>query len=149
MQIVRSLEQDNVAAVGRAVRVLLLTSEGEAGQMGRRLASLGAKVDVVDELFGALSDLIDDPAGYALLVVDCDSCNVGGLESALKAMKMLGDVAQRVSVILVSSECRDQRFPQERTAPVVLRAPMTAVSLKVGYEHALRERFLYQAALAG
>jgi hypothetical protein len=55
-------------------------------------------------------------------------------------------VAQRVSVILVSSECRDQRFPQERTAPVVLRAPMTAVSLKVGYEHALRERFLYQAA---
>ena len=59
---------------------------------------------------------------------------------------MLGEVAHRVSVILVSTECSDQRFPQDRCAPVVLRSPMTAVSLKVGFEHALRERFLYQAA---
>ena len=146
MQIIRSLEQDNAAMVGRAVRALLLTSEGEMGGMERRLAALGARVDVVDELFAALSDLIDDPSGYALFVVDCDSVGVGGLEAAHQAIRMLGEVAQRVSVILVSSECRDQRFPQERTAPVVLRSPMTAVSLKVGFEHALRERFLYQAA---
>ena len=146
MHVIRSLEQENSTMVGRAVRVLLLTTEGEAGMMGRRLASLGTRVDVVDELFAALADLIDDPAGYALFVVDCDSANVGGLEAAQRAMKMLGDVAQRVSVILVSSECRSQRFPHERTAPVVLRAPMTAVSLKVGIEHALRERFLHQAA---
>ena len=132
--------------LGRAVRVLLLTSEGEAGMMGRRLAGLGARVEVVDELFSAMSDLIDDPAGYAMFVVDCDSASVGGLEAAQRAIKMLGDVAQRVSVILVSSECHDQRFPQDRTAPVVLRAPMSAVSLKVGFEHALRERFLHQAA---
>ena len=146
MQVIRSLEQENAAMVGRAVRVLLLTSEGEAGMMGRRLAGLGARVEVVDELFSAMSDLIDDPAGYAMFVVDCDSASVGGLEAAQRAIKMLGDVAQRVSVILVSSECHDQRFPQDRTAPVVLRAPMSAVSLKVGFEHALRERFLHQAA---
>ena len=146
MQVIRSLEQENAAMVGRAVRVLLLTSEGEAGMMGRRLAGLGALVEVVDELFSAMSDLIDDPAGYAMFVVDCDSASVGGLEAAQRAIKMLGDVAQRVSVILVSSECHDQRFPQDRTAPVVLRAPMSAVSLKVGFEHALRERFLHQAA---
>jgi hypothetical protein len=146
MQIIRSLEQDNAAIVGRAVRALLLTTDAEAGVMERRLAALGARVDVVDELFTALSDLIDDPTGYAMFVVDCDSATVGGLEAARNAVKMLGEVALRVSVILVSSECRDQRFPQERGAPVVLRAPMTAVSLKVGFEHALRERFLYQAA---
>ena len=146
MHVIRSLEQDTAAMVGRAVRVLLLTAEGETGMMGRRLASLGGRVDVVDELFAALSDLIDDPAGYALFVVDCDCAQVGGLEAAQRAMKMLGDVAQRVSVILVSNECRDQRFPQERTAPVVLRAPLSAVSLKVGFEHALRERFLHLAA---
>ena len=146
MQVIRSLEQENAAMVGRADRVLLLTSEGEAGMMGRRLAGLGARVEVVDELFSAMSDLIDDPAGYAMFVVDCDSASVGGLEAAQRAIKMLGDVAQRVSVILVSSECHDQRFPQDRTAPVVLRAPMSAVSLKVGFEHALRERFLHQAA---
>lgn len=132
--------------VGKAVRVLVLTAEGETGTMGRRLAGLGARVDVVDELFSALSDLIDDPAGYGLFVVDCDSANVGGLEAAQRAIKMLGDVAQRVPVILVSSKCRDQRFPQDRAAPVVLRAPLSAVSLKVGFEHALRERRLYQAA---
>ena len=146
MQVIRSLEQENATMLGRAVRVLLLTSEGEAGMMGRRLAGLGARVEVVDELFSAMSDLIDDPAGYAMFVVDCDSASVGGLEAAQRAIKMLGDVAQRVSVILVSSECHDQRFPQDRTAPVVLRAPMSAVSLKVGFEHALRERFLHQAA---
>ena len=146
MHVIRSLEQSNAAMIGRAVRVLLLTTEGETEGMGRRLAGLGARVDVVDELFSALSDLIDDPAGYSLFVVDCDSANVGGLAAAQRAIMMLGDVAQRVSVILVSSECRSQRFPHERTAPVVLRAPMTAVSLKVGFEHALRERFLHQAA---
>lgn len=146
MHVIRSLEQENAAMVGRAVCVLLLTAEGETGMMGRRLAGLGTRIDVVDELFSALSDLIDDPAGYGLFVVDCDSANVGGLEAAQRAMKMLGEVAQRVPVILVSSECRDQRFPQDRAMPVVLRAPMSAVSLKVGFEHALRERLLYQAA---
>lgn len=146
MQIIRSPEQDHAAVVGRAVRVLLLTSEGQTGMMGRRLAGLGTRVDVVDEMFAALSDLIDDPTGTALFVVDCDSASVGGLEAAQRAMRMLGDVAQRVSVILVSSECREQRFPQDRCAPILLRAPLSAVALKVGFEHALRERFLYQAA---
>lgn len=146
MQVFRSFEQADIAMVGRAVRVLLVSAEGEGGATGRKLASLGAKVDVVDELYAALSDLIDDPAGYALLVVDCDNCNIGGLASAQHAVQMLGTTAQRVSVILISADCRDQRFPPDRGAPIVLRAPLSAVSLKVGYEHALRERFLYQAA---
>lgn len=146
MQIIRTREHDGFTMVGRAARVLLLTSESEAGSMARRLAGLGATVDVIDELFSALSHLIDDPSGYALFVVDCDKVNVGGLAVAQRAVKMLGAVAQRVSVILVSGECRDQRFPQDRTAPMVLRAPLSAVSLKVGYEHALRDRFLYQVA---
>lgn len=146
MHIIRSHEQDSAAMVGRAARALLLTAEGPAGIMERRLAALGARVDIVGELFVALSELIDDPSGYAVFVVDCDSANVGGLAAAQHVIKMLGEVAQRVSVVLVSSECHEQRFPQERTAPVVLRAPLSAVSLKVGFEHALRERFQYQAA---
>ncbi len=146
MQVIRSLEQDNAAAVGKAVRVLLLTSEAESGQIGRRLAGLGGKVDVVEELFSALSDLIDDPAGYGLFVVDCDSLTVGGLDAAMRSMQMLGEVAQRVPVILISTECREQRFPSDRSAPTVLRAPLSAVSLKVGFEHALRDRLMYQAA---
>lgn len=146
MQVFRSFEQADYAMIGRAVRVLLVSSEGEAGVTSRRLAALGAKVDVVDEIYAALSDIIDDPFGYALLVVDCDNCNVRGLQAGLHAVRTLGGMAQRISVMLVSSECREQRFPADRSAPVVLRAPLSAVSLKVGFEHALRERFLHQAA---
>ena len=144
MQVIRSLEQDRFAMVGRAVRALLVTAGGEAGAMGRQLASLGARVDVMQDVFEAISDVIDDPSFYALIIVDCDG--VGGLEASQRAMRMLGEAAHRVSVILVSSECCEQRFPQERSAPVVLRVPLSAVSLKVGFEHALRERLLYQAA---
>jgi hypothetical protein len=146
MQVVRSFEQSVHAMVGRAVRVLLVSSEGDSGVTGRRLAALGAKVDAVEEIYTALSELIDDPMGYALLVVDCDRCNLCGLQAGLHAVRTLGEIAQRVSVVLISSECQEQRFPADKAAPVVLRAPVSAVSLKVGYEHALRDRFLYQAA---
>jgi len=146
MQIIRSFESDDTAAVGLGVRVLVLTTEGENAQICRRLASLGGKVDVVEELFSALSELIDDPAGYGLFVVDCDVPSVGGLEAAKRAVQMMGNLAQRVPVILTSSETRDHHFPMERTTPTVLRAPLSAVSLKVGFEHALRDRLLYRAA---
>ncbi len=142
MQIIRSIEQNDATAVGKAVRVLLLTSEREPGMMERRLTSLGAQVDVVTELFSALSDLIDDPTGYSLFVVDCDSANVGGLHGAQHALRMAAEVAERVSIILVASECHEPRFPQDRTAPVVLRAPLSPIALKVGFEHALHKRFL-------
>lgn len=146
MQVFRSFEQNGVAMVGRAVRVLLVSSEGETGVMARRLAAMGAKVDVIDEIYEAVSDVMDDPAGYGLLVVDCDSANVGGLEVAQRAVTLLGAAIQRVPSVLISRDCVTQRFPQDRAAPVVLRAPLSAVSLKVGYEHALRERFMYEAA---
>ena len=146
MQVIRSLEHENAALVGWGVRVLLLSSEGEAGLTRRRLAGLGGKVDVVDELFTALSELIDDPTGYGLFVVDCDGANVGGLEAARRAVQMLGEGAERVPVILVSHECGEQRFPNDRSTPTVLRAPLTSVSLRVGFEHALHDRLFFRAA---
>ena len=146
MQVFRSFEQGDISMVGRAVRVLLVSSDGETGVLARRLAALGARVDVIDEIFAAISDVIDDPMGYGLLVVDCDSANVGGLSAGQHAVQMMGGSARRVPAMLISGECQAQAFPQDRNAAVVLRAPLSAVSLKVGYEHALRERFLYQAA---
>lgn len=146
MQIIRTTDFGNATLVGRNVRVLVLSSEGEHGPIARRLASLGGKVDVVDELFGALSEVIDDPAGYALFVIDCDSDGVGGLEAAQRAVQMLGDAMQRVPVILVAQECHTQQFPSERSHPTVLRAPLSAVAMKVGFEHALRDRMIHEAA---
>ena len=146
MQIIRSLEHENATRVGRGVRVLLMSSEGETGVTSRRLASLGGQVEVEAELFSALAALIDDPAGYGLFVMDCDGENVGGLAAGRRAVQMLGDVVLRVPVMLVSRERGEQGFPNDRSAPIMLRAPLTSVSLRVGLEHALPDRLFYRAA---
>lgn len=146
MQIIRGFQGDNTADIGMKVRVLVLTDEGEDGQISRRLASLGGTVEVVDELFAALSDLIDDPAGYGLFVMDCDAPGVGGLGAARRALQLLGDLVLRVPVILTSSAFRDHSFPVERNLPTALRAPVSMMSLREAYEHALRGRMLHRAA---
>ena len=146
MQIIRSNGPENAALAGWSVRVLLMSSEGETGVISRRLASLGGQVEIEAELFSALAALIDDPAGYGLFVMDCDGENVGGLAAGRRAVQMLGDVALRVPVMLVSRECGEQGFPNDRSAPIVLRAPLTSVSLRVGLEHALPDRLFYRAA---
>jgi hypothetical protein len=144
MQVIRTLETENAALVGWGVRVLLLSAEGAEGVTSRRLASLGGRIEMADEMFAALSALIDDPVDYALFVVDCDGANVGGLDAARRALQMLGEVALRVPVILVSKECGEQRFPDQTGAPTVLRAPLSSVSLRVGFEHALRDRLFFR-----
>jgi hypothetical protein len=145
MQIIRSLHKNSATPVGFAIKVLLLSSEADGGQLARRLAALGAQVDVTDEMFTALADIIDDPIGYGLLVMECDGTNADGLEGGLRAVKMMGDLVTKVPVILVSKECQQQRFPEDRIAPTQLRAPVSSISLKVGFEHALRDRLAYRA----
>lgn len=90
------------------IRVLLLSGEGGQGPIVRQLAILGGKVDVGEELFAALSEVIDDPAGYALLVVDRDG--VGGLHVALRGLQILGAMMTQVRVLLVSCKCKALRF---------------------------------------
>ena len=71
---------------------------------------------------------------------------LAGLEAAQRAVQMLGDAMAHVPMLLVSRDCRGQRFPAERDQPTVLPAPLSAAALKMGFEHALRERLLFQAA---
>ena len=146
MQIISSPGHENATRVGWGVRVLLMSSEGETGVTSHRLASLGGQVEVEAELFSALAALIDDPAGYGLFVMECDGENVGGLAAGRRAVQMLGDVALRVPVILVSRECAEQGFRNDRSAPILLRAPVTPASLRVGFERALHDRLFYHAA---
>ena len=143
MQVIRSLEQTPSSPVGYGIRVLLCSTEGQAGPLARKLASLGGQVDLFDEVFTSLSEVIADPMGYALLVIDCDSASIGGLEAGQRAVMMLGETASRVPVILVSQDCSQQHFPEDRLSPTQLRAPLSSVSLRVGIEHALRERLAY------
>ena len=138
MQLVRSFEYDNSAQVGFGVRVLLVSAHDQSGQIATRLASLGSVIEFATEVFTGLESIHNDPAGYELFVLDCDSC--GGIEAGLKAVSMLAGTSRHIASILVSQECRLQVFSEDRHKPTILRAPLSAVSLRVGFEHALRDR---------
>ena len=123
---------------GSGIRVLLLSAE--ALPIARRLEVLGAEVEVRDELYTALSEILDDPQGAGLFVVDCDTIQAEGVEGARKALRILSETRRHIPVILISRDFQHQSFPEDRFQPVELRAPVSAVSLKVGFEHALRDR---------
>ena len=138
MQQIRSFDQENAAQVGWGIRVMLITRDGTDGPVTRRIAGLGGQIDHCDELYTGLSLLGDNPYSYGLIAVDCDA--FGGLDAVRKVFAKLEEDAARVPVILISRDCPVQIFPVDRGGPVVLRAPVSAVSLRVGFEHALRYR---------
>ena len=139
MQIFRAFDHENAAVAGWGIRVLVLGENAMEGRLVRHLASLGSSVETTEELYTALSAVIDDPVGYGLFVIDCDS--VGGLEAGRKAVQVLNGTDCTVPVILVSQECGAQVFPQDRRSPTLLRAPLSSVAMRVGFQHALRDRF--------
>lgn len=145
MQVFRPLVQD-AALVGWGVRVLLLgQAESERAEVvAKRIAGFGGRVDCEGEVFAALSAMIDDPMGYGLFVMDCDA--FGGLEAGRKAFAMLAAEGLHLPVILISRDCAEQVFPEDRASPIMLRSPLSAVSLRVGFEHALRDRLMFCAA---
>jgi hypothetical protein len=145
MQMFRALDSE-AALVGWGVRVLFLAEDGTKATQAaaQRIAGFGGLIEQHAEVFTALEAMIDDPVGYALFIMDCDA--FGGLEHGRKAVAMLRGAGGRVPVILVSRDCGEQVFPDDRAAPILLRAPLSAVSLRVGYEHALRDRVIWKAA---
>ncbi len=145
MQHFRPMEHD-VALVGWGVRVLLLSAAESVGgrTTANRIAGFGGLVETQTEMFAALEALIDDPQGYGLFIIDCDG--MGGIEAGRKAFSMLGEQTCRLPVILISRECTEQMFPDDRTAPILLRAPVSALSMRIGFDHALRERISFRAA---
>lgn len=146
MQLFRQNEAEVSAIVGWGVRVLLLTPAGATAQSkaAARIAGLGGVVESEADAFSALDTLILDSTGYGLFVVECDS--FGGLEAGRNLVSMLHKGEVSIPVILLSSECSEQEFPHEYNKPVVLRAPISAVSLRVGFEHAMRDRIVFKVA---
>jgi hypothetical protein len=142
MQFFRQDDLEVSAIVGWGVRVMLLAA-GE-GRIAARLAGLGGVVETESDSFAALDLLMMDATGYGLLVIDCD--HVGGIETARKLVSMMHKGNVSLPVILVSSECETQEFPSDYNAPVILRAPLSAVAVRVGFEHAMRERLVFLAA---
>lgn len=138
MQLIRSFAQDDAAPVGLGIRVLMLTGPHGEPPLARRLAGLGGRVDCIDDPVLALQALAQEPEGFGLVVIDCDA--LGGIEAGHRFLSRLSAVHADQPALLISSECRQQHFPHDSFAPVLLRAPVSAVSIKVGFEHALRHR---------
>lgn len=143
MKHLRAVENEKATLVGRGVRVMMLNN-GSDKDAEERLVRLGGQVDAETELYTALAAMIDDPLGYGLFVMDTDC--FGGMDAGLRAFSMLRAADVRIPVILVGADCGRQIFPEERSAPIVLNAPLSMVSLRVGFEHALHDRVIWRAA---
>lgn len=143
MKHLRAVKSEKATMVGWGVRVMLLGS-GKDTAAEERLISLGSKVDRETELYTALAAMMDDPLGYGLFVMDTDA--FGGMAAGMRAMAMLRAADVRIPVILAGQDCGAQVFPEERSAPILLKAPLSMVSLRVGFEHALHDRMIWRAA---
>ena len=143
MKHLRAVKSEKATMVGWGVRVMLLGG-GNDSAAEERLVGLGSKVDRETELYTALAAMMDDPLGYGLFVMDTDA--FGGMAAGMRAMAMLRAADVRIPVILAGQDCGAQVFPEERSAPILLKAPLSMVSLRVGFEHALHDRVIWRAA---
>lgn len=144
MDLFNTFDQSVATVVSFGVRTLLISNEGVAGPIARKLAGLGCQIEAEGELYSALDHVMDDPSAYSLIVVDCDT--VGGIELGRRAHSLLQVTRRCIPMILVSRECQVQVFPETRYEPTILRAPLSSVSLRVGFEHAMQEKLLMARA---
>lgn len=130
---------------GRGLRAVLLGRDGPAAaETAQRLSGLGCGVERFDETFAALGAVLDDPAGCALFVMLCDG--LGEMEAGLRAYRLLSTARERLPVILCGSDCPAPDLPGSRDAPARLGTPLSAATLRLGFEHALRDRLAWAAA---
>ena len=137
MEIVRSLDHENASPVGWAARAILVGAEG-SDLTERRLAGVGVQVERTSDIYTAMSTVMDDPGLENKLPLGAQ--RRGGVAEVRRTVKLMGETMLRVPVILVSAECGTQVFALERHEPTVLRAPLSAVSMRVGFEHVMRDR---------
>ncbi|MGQ0611362.1 MAG: hypothetical protein ACT4N9_09705 [Paracoccaceae bacterium] len=104
----------------------------------RCITDLGCSVEHEHELFAALDRLLSDPTGYEIFVMDTDA--FGGMSVGHRAVRLLGELAQRISVILIGADCTEQDLAADRDRPTVLRAPVQTMVLREVLDGAQRQR---------
>lgn len=119
-------------APGRRLRALLASAEGPGAAARHRLVALGAEVEAHAQLYDALAVLADDPRAAQVLVVDCDG--FGGVGPVALAIGRVQGLDAGVPVVLITRRCPEQEFPSRRRGPVVLRAPVSALALRLALE---------------
>lgn len=146
MHVFRQTDAEGAARVGWGVHVLLLAPSVQTTECPteKRLAGLGGIIRRETDVFSALDAVINSRQGYGLFVVECDP--FGGMEAGRQIIAMLRKGGPKLPAILISQACDEQVFPAGDHEPIELRSPLTEVALRVGFEHALRDRLVYSAA---
>lgn len=145
MNLFNTFDQLQATVVGFGVRTLLISQDGDDSALCSRLAGMGCQVDTLQDVYSALDRVVDGPEEFELIVVDCDSS--GGLALGRRAHALLRATGRCIPMMLVGREISQQHFPATRYEATELRAPLSAVSLRVGFEHALQERLMYSRAI--
>ena len=143
MQAIHAFDYSGALQVGHAMRVRLVSGAGNT-PLADRISGLGGQVEMESEIYTALSSVIDDPVDCDLLVLDCDS--LGGIETGQTAMRTLRAAGSHVPVMMISAAFAMHSFPEARDEAVCLRGPVSDLSLRIGYEHALRDLARWLAA---
>jgi CheY-like chemotaxis protein len=144
MNLFNSFDHHQSTVVGFGMRALLISSDVQQASYQDKLARLGCAVESFSDVYTALDRVVDGPDEIELILIDCDSC--GGQALGQRAHALLKASGRCIPVILVSAETREQSFPASRYEPTLLRAPVSSVALRVGFEHALQERLLFARA---
>ena len=144
MNLFNTFDHLSATKVGFGVRTLMISDCGEGNPLWHKLAKLGCNIEVAEDIYSALDRVVDGVEQFELIVIDCDTS--GGLSLGQRAHALLRSSGRCLPLILVSSETAEQSFPSSRYEPTLLRAPSSAISLRVGFEHALQERLLYARA---
>ncbi len=121
---------------GRAVVVSATESEP-------CLNALGLQVEPYAEVFTAFSDMLDDPSGLALFVLDCDCA--GGFGAAQRLGKRLQGYLPRVAVVLLTKSGTTS-LQDQRDGPVVVNPTQGWPTVQSAVHHALRDRYIWQDA---
>jgi hypothetical protein len=124
--------QDDATLGGWAVMAIVISDAAGSEVLCRRLAGLGAQVVVQDKFGDVIARLLAGKHPAGLLIIDCD--HAGGLDVGQRVFDRLGSAGLRLPVILISSERVEQTFPVGHEAPFHLRAPVSAVALRIAFE---------------
>ncbi|MDO8885051.1 hypothetical protein [Pseudotabrizicola sp.] len=135
MQMIPRLQDDSTQKSSWAVVALVISDGAGSSLLCRRLAGLGAQVDMQPEFGDAVARLLAGTHPAGLLVIDCD--HAGGHGVGQSVFERLTCANVWLPVILMSSDCVEQTFPVGHEAPFQLRSPVSAVALRIAFDLAL------------
>ena len=112
--------------------VLLVGSSGREGYTARALDRFGLQPELIDTIPEAISLLQEAPSPSALLIMRCRGSMA--LQAGRRLWADLRRLGRARPVVLISEACQGQSFPCRSEGPIILRAPVSALALRLAFE---------------